>query len=117
MSLLEGIGLCSSSIVLLLRAISSIVPLVLALVAKHLGDVPPGFSIWTRVPIIVAVVDDMSIPLVLRVISTEPTIVVVAVGSVAASSMVTASTMMMVPSVMAASTVITMVVVGGVLLE
>ena len=116
MSLLEGVGLCSSSIILLLGAIRSIVPLLIALEAEHLGDIPPGFSIWTRVSIVV-VVDGMSIPLVPRVISTEPTIVVVAVGSVAASSMVTASTMMMVPSVMAASTVITMVVVGGVLLE
>ena len=116
MPLLEWIGLCSSSIILLLGAVRSIVPLVLALEAEHLRYIPPGFSIWTRVSIVV-VVDDMSIPLVPRVISTEPTIVVVAVGSVAASSMVTASTIVMVPSVMTASTVITMVVVGGVLLE
>ena len=116
MPLLEGIGLCSNSIILLLRTVRCIVPLVVAFEAEYLGDVSPGFSIWTRMPIVV-VVDDMSIPLVPRVISTESTIVVVAVGSVAASSMVTASTMMMVPSVMAASTVITMVVVGGVLLE
>ena len=91
-------------------------PLVIALEAEHLRDIPPGFSIWTRVSIVV-VVDGMSIPLVPRVIATEPTIVVVAVGSVVASSIATASTLMMVPSVMTASTVITMVVVGGVLLE
>ena len=50
-------------------------------------------------------------------ISTEPTIVVVAVGSVAASSMVIISTMVMVSSVMTASTVMTVVLMGGVLLE
>ena len=117
MSLLEGIGLCSSSIILLLWAVISIMPSILALEALDLAQILLVFTIWTGVPIVVVVVDDMSIPLVPRVISTEPTIVVVAVGSMADSSMVTASTMMMVPSVMAASTVITMVVVGGVLLE
>ena len=116
MPLLERVGLCSSSIILLLWAIISIMPSILALEALDLAQILLVFTIWTGVPIVV-VVDGMSIPLVPRVISTEPTIVVVAVGSVAASSMVTASTMMMVPSVMTASTVITMVVVGGVLLE
>ena len=117
MPLLEGIGLCSSSIILLLWAIISIMPHILALEALDLAQILLVFTIWTGVPIVVVVVDDMSIPLVPRVISTEPTIVVVAVGSMAASSMVTVSTIVMVPSVMTASTVITMVVVGGVLLE
>ena len=89
-------------------------PSILALEALDLAQILL-FTIWTGMSIVV--VDGMSIPLVPRVISTEPTIVVVAVGSVAASSMVTTSTMVMVPSVMAASTVITVVVVGGVLLE
>ena len=91
-------------------------PSILALEALDLAQILLVFTIWTGMSIVV-VVDGMSIPLVPRVISTEPTIVVVAVGSVAASSMVTASTMVMVPSVMAASTVMTVVVVGGVLLE
>ena len=91
-------------------------PSILALEALDLAQILPGFTIWTGMSIVV-VVDGMSIPLVPRVISTEPTIVVVAVGSVAASSMVTASTIVMVPSVMTASTVMTVVVVGGVLLE
>ena len=116
MSLLEGIGLCSSSIILLLWAVISIMPSILALEALDLAQILLVFTSWTGMSIVV-VVDGMSIPLVPRVISTEPTIVVVAVGSVAASSMVPTSTMVMVPSVMAASTVITVVVVGGVLLE
>ena len=115
MPLLEGIGL-GSSFVLRLWAIIGIMPSILALEALDLAQILPRFTIWMGMSIVV-VVDGMSIPLVPRVISTEPTIVVVAVGSVAASSMVTASTMMMVPSVMAASTVMTVVVVGGVFLE
>ena len=116
MPLLERIGLCSS-IILLLWAIISIMPHILALEALDLAQILLVFTIWTGVPIVVVVVDDMSIPLVSRVISTEPTIVVVAVGSVAASSMVIVSTMVMVPSVMAASTVMTVVVVEGMLLK
>ena len=114
MSLLEGIGLCSIFL-LLPWTVSSIAPLVVAFEAKHLGDVPPGFSIWTRMPIVV-VVDGISIPLMPRMISTEPTIVVVAMEFVAAS-MVIISTMVIVPSVMTVSSVMMVVVMRGMLLE
>ena len=118
MPLLEGIGLCSSSIILLLGTVRCIVPLVVAFEAEHLGDVPPGFSMWTRMPIVV-VVDDMSIPLVPRVsrmISTESTIVV-AMGFVAAFPMVIMSTMVRISSMMIVSAVMMVMVMGGVLLE
>ena len=49
--------------------------------ALDLAQILSGFTIWTGMSIVV-VVDGMYIPLVPRVISTEPTIVVVAVGSV-----------------------------------
>ena len=115
MSLLEGIGLCSSFI-LLFWTVIGIMSSVLALVALDLTQILPGFTIWTRMPIVV-VMDGMSIPLVPRMIPTESTIVVVAMGSVAASSMVIISTMVIVPSVMTISSVMTVVVVGGMLLE
>ena len=64
-------------------------PSVLALVALDLTQILPGFTIWTRMPIVVVVVvGSMSISLVPRMIPTESTIVVVAMGSVSASSMV-----------------------------
>ena len=66
---------------------------------------------------IVGVVGSMSIPLVPRMISTESTIVVVAMGFVAASSMVIISTMVIVPSVVTISSVMTVVVMRGMLLE
>ena len=109
MSLLEGIGLCSSFI-LLFWTVIGIVSSILALVALDLPQILPGFTNWTRVPI-VGVVGSMSIPLVPRMISTESTIVVVAVGSVAASFMV------IVPSVMTVSSVMMVVVMTGMLLE
>ena len=59
----------------------------------------------------------MSIPFVTRVIPTESTIVVVAMGSVAASSMVIISIMVIVPSVVTVSSVMTVVVMGGMLLK
>ena len=65
---------------------------------------------------IVVVVDSMSIPLVPRMISTESTIVVVAMEFVAAF-MVIISTMVIVPSVMTVSSVMTVVVMRGMLLE
>ena len=115
MSLLEGIGLCSSFI-LLLWAVIGIVPSVLALVAENLTQVLPGFSIWMRLPIVV-VMDNMSIPFVSRMIPMESTIGGVAMGSVAASSMVIISTMVIVSSVTIVSSVITVIVMRGVLLE
>ena len=115
MPLLEGIGLCSSFIFLLWTVIG-IVSSVLALVADNLTQVLPGFSIWTRLPIVV-IMSSMSIPLVTRVIPMKSTIVVVAMGSVAASSMVIISTIVIVPSVMTVSSVMTVVVMRGMLLE
>ena len=117
-SLLEVIGLCSSFI-LLLGTVRCIVPLVVAFEAEHLRDVPPGFSIWMRVSIVV-VMDDMSIllvPRVSRMIPMGSTIVVVAMGSVAAFPMVIMSTMVRVSSVMIVYAVMTMMVMGGMLLE
>ena len=58
----------------------------------------------------------MSVPLVPRMISTESTIVVVAMEFVA-TSMVIISTMVIIPSVMTISSVMTVVVMGGMLLE
>ena len=115
MSLLEGIGLCSSFIFLLWIVIG-IVSSVLALVALDLTQILPGFTIWTRLPIVV-VMDSMSIPLVSRMIPTESTNVVVAMGSMAASSMMIISTMVVVPFVMTVASVMTVVVMGGMLLE
>ena len=89
---------------------------VLALVALDLTQILPGLTIWTRMPIVV-VMHGMSISLVPRMISTESTIVVVAMGSVAASSMVIISTMVIVTSVMTVSSVMTVVVMRGMLLE
>ena len=63
------IGFCSSFI-LLLWAIIGIMPSILALEALDLAQILPGFTIWTRMSIVV-VVDGMSIPLVPRVIPTE----------------------------------------------
>ena len=57
----------------------------------------------------------MSIPFVSRMVPTESTIVVVAMGSVAASSMVIISTMVIVSSVMMVSAVMTVIVMGGML--
>ena len=93
-----------------------IVSSVLALVAENLTQVLPGFTIWTRLPIVV-IMSGMSIPLVTRVIPAESTIVVVAMGSMAASSMVIISTMVIVSSVMIVSAMMTVIVMGGMLLE
>ena len=117
MSLLEGIGLCSS-VILLFGTIISIVPLVVAFEAQHLRDIPSWFSIWTRVPIVV-VMGSMFILLVVRVsrmIPTESTIAIVAVGSVAAFPMVIMSTMVRVSSVMIVPAMMTVIVMGGMLL-
>ena len=59
MSLLEGIGL-GSCFSLLLWAVSSIMPLVVALETEHLTDVSLEFRIWTRQSIVM-VMASMSI--------------------------------------------------------
>ena len=118
MSLLEGIRL-GSSIILFLWAIISVMPCILALEALDLAQILPGFTILARMSIVV-VMDGMSIPLVARVsrmIPTESTIVVVAVGSMAAFPMVIMSTMVRVSSVMIVPAMMTVIVMGGMFLE
>ena len=63
--------------------------------ALDLAQILLVFTIWTGVPIVV-VMDNMSIRFVPRMIPTESTIVVVAMGSMAASSMGIISTMVII---------------------
>ena len=65
MTFLEGVGL-GSSFIFLFWTVIRIMSSVLALVALDLTQILPGFTIWTRMPIVV-VMDGMSISLVARV--------------------------------------------------